>query len=268
MWLVEDQACAHSKETQFVPLDHWWVIQRSCRVLSYLVESRISLPAASQHTVWLPNDTVGREDISLLAAPTCDTDLMEVLTMFSDISRRVHSAEIGGLLPSQLFAFIESSFCGLMFTHLYFEKGWKATWKGHREHKLGARALHVSPSAFKVTTNHLIQVSGMNCHFVFSPSEVSHSNVSLGLSFSVSGHICNMKFTVKLSPIACVHSCMRIFGLRLYDTLDSPEVPHIRKCRIWSKLKAVRFLLSFHNRYEINMLKIPHFSNLSKWWFF
>lgn len=103
------------------------MIQCSGRVLSYLVESRIALPAASQHTVWLPKDTVGREDISLLAAPTCDTDLMEVLTMFSDISCHVLSAEIGGLLPSQLFAFIESSFCGLMFTHLYFEKGWKAT---------------------------------------------------------------------------------------------------------------------------------------------
>lgn len=85
------------------------MIQRSCRVLSYMMESRITLPAAFQHTVGLPDDTIGREDISLLAAPTCDTDLMEVVTMFSDISLHVHSAEIGGLLPSQLFAFIESS---------------------------------------------------------------------------------------------------------------------------------------------------------------
>lgn len=38
-----------------------------------------------------------------------------------------------------------------------------------------------------------------------------------------------MKFTVKLSPIACVRSCMRAFGLMLYDTLDSPEVPHIKE---------------------------------------
>lgn len=57
-----------------------------------------------------PNDTVGREDISLLAAPACDTGLMGVWTMFSDISLRICSAEVGGLLPSQLFAFIESLF--------------------------------------------------------------------------------------------------------------------------------------------------------------
>lgn len=47
----------------------------------------------------LPNDTVGREDISLvmLAAPTCDTNLIEVFSMFSNISFHVSSAET--LLP-------------------------------------------------------------------------------------------------------------------------------------------------------------------------
>lgn len=99
MWLVEDQACAHSKETQFVPLDHWWMIQGSCRVLSYWMESRITLPAAFQHTVWLPNGTIGREDI-----PTCDTGLMEMLTVSTQQKLKVC------YLPSYSPLFIESSF--------------------------------------------------------------------------------------------------------------------------------------------------------------
>lgn len=39
----------------------------------------------------LPNNTVGREDISLvmLAAPTCDTNLLEVLSVFGNTSFQV-----------------------------------------------------------------------------------------------------------------------------------------------------------------------------------
>lgn len=61
----------------------------------------------------LPNDTVGSKDMSLvmLAAPTCNANLTELLSMFSSISFHVSSADIGGSLLSQLLDFIESSFC-------------------------------------------------------------------------------------------------------------------------------------------------------------
>lgn len=188
MWLVEDQACAHSKETQSVPLDHWRMIQHSCRVLSYLMESRITYPAAFQHTVWLPNDTIGREDISLLAAPTCDTGLMEVLTMFSDTSLHVHSGEIGGSFPSQLFAFIESSFVDWCSRIFILKRDGKQREKCTENVSWGGSALHVSPHLL-LKWQPIISSRFLEWTVILFPPWVRSQIVMFpGAFFSVSGH--------------------------------------------------------------------------------
>lgn len=63
-----------------------------------------------QHSSRLsPNDDVGRGDIPLavLAAPSCDTDFVDVFSALQ--YRSVGSAEMGGSSACQLFAFAESS---------------------------------------------------------------------------------------------------------------------------------------------------------------
>lgn len=149
-------------------------------MLSYLTERRLtcSIPA----DCLFPNDDVGRGDmpLAMLAAPSCDTDFVDVFSALQ--YRSVGSAEMGGPSACQLFAFTESS-ARVRFAckHArWTEERMEDNMKGGTESTstwteksvfaclgpgAGARPA-VSLSAYKMTINPLIRVSGMNCHFV------------------------------------------------------------------------------------------------------
>lgn len=174
-----------------MPLDRWWMIQYSCQVLSYLMESRATWPAAFQNTVC--------SQMTLWEARTClwwclllphVTQTWQnccpclVVSHFMSAQRTLEVRYFPSCWTLLRVRFVCESI--YIWTEVHASFFWKGMEKSiesstENERSLGTGALHTSPfSAFKMTTNRLIPVSGMNCHFVFSVIEASNSGVSLG----------------------------------------------------------------------------------------